>query len=301
MHDGIEIIRFLIVDDDPDYAAFLRVMCETCFAGSTAETTATAEEAILLLKGSTFDVCILDYLLEESTGLEVLEKVDTASLPTAFIILTAHERRDIALHALRLGALDYLGKDGMDRFSFERSITYSLYRRRKEMDLIRIALRDPLTGLGNRTLFSEQVQILAEQARRETSKFAIIYIDIDDFKPVNDRYGHQVGDKVLKFLAERIVERVRGGDAVARLGGDEFIVMLSRIRDVASAQTVAEELATTLCEPFTIGKFPIQVGASIGCAIYPDDSDNIDDLIGLADSRMYDSKSGSGTARSVAN
>ncbi|MCG8507671.1 MAG: GGDEF domain-containing response regulator [Rhodospirillales bacterium] len=301
MSNDVESLRFLIVEDDPDYAAFLKVMSETCFAGAKAEIVSTAPDAIARLAAEEFDICILDYLLEESTGLEVLEEVDTASMLTAFIILTAHERRDIALHALRLGALDYLGKDGLDRFAFERSITYSLYRRRKEMELIRIALRDPLTGLGNRTLFDEQAQLLAEQTRREGTKFAIIYIDIDGFKPVNDRYGHQVGDEVLKHVANRIVERMRGCDVVARLGGDEFVITLSQLKEARSAQIVAEELAKTLSEPFRIGDYPIQVGASYGVAVFPDDTDQIDKLIALADERMYASKSTAELARSVAN
>lgn len=301
MGDEKKRIRFLVVEDDSDYASFLKVMSETCFGGSTAEIATTAEDAVARLDGGEFDVCVLDYMLGDSTGLDVLERVDTASLPTAFIILTAHERRDIALHALRLGALDYLGKDGLDRFLFERSVTYSLYRRRKEMDLIRIALRDPLTGLGNRMLFSEQVQLLAEQAKREDSKFAIIYMDVDDFKPVNDRYGHQVGDQLLKQVAQRIVERLRGGDAVARLGGDEFVVMLPRIKNLSTARAVAEELAKSLGKPFRVEDHAIQVGASYGIAIFPDDSSDIEELIGLADTRMYESKSGNGAVRGAAS
>ena len=288
-------MRILFVEDDEDYGAFLRILSDNLFPDSHSDHVQTAEAAIKLLTVEPYDLCFLDYNLGGSTGLNVLRNVDTAGLKTAFVLLTAHEQRAIALEALQLGALDYLGKDGLTPFDFERCATYALYRRRKEIDLTRIALRDPLTGLGNRILFYEQARLLAAQARRDRTTFCLVYIDIDDFKPVNDTLGHQVGDRLLQEFAGRLDNRIRSSDVISRLGGDEFAVIFPKVESIDAARPVIDQLLTTLSRPYEIDGKTIEVGASVGAALFPDDADNIEDLIHLADARMYEEKARRGT------
>ncbi len=290
MMNDYKSLRILFVEDDDDYVAFLRILADNLFPDSASDHAKTAMDAVKLLSGEPYDLCFLDYDLGETTGLDVLRNVDTVGLKTAFVLLTAHEQRAVALEALQLGALDYLGKDGLTPFEFERCATYALYRRRKEIDLTRIALRDPLTGLGNRMLFFEQARLLAAQARRDKTGFCLIYIDIDGFKPVNDTLGHHIGDRLLEEIGKRINNRVRGSDVVARLGGDEFAIILSRIEGLDDARPVVEQLTLALCRSYEIDDKFIKIGASAGVAIFPDDADNIEDLVQLADARMYENK-----------
>ena len=290
MVENKENLKFLVVEDDPDYAGFLHETIKVCFGASDVTFAQNTEDALAAIAKHDFDVCLLDYFLGSETGLDVLRNSDAIARPTAYILLTSKVDRKVAVEALRLGAMDYLVKGGFDRFELERSVAYALYRRRKEMDLLREALRDPLTGLGNRDLFIEQAQLLREQAQRDGSIFAIVYMDIDDFKPVNDTHGHPVGDELLKRIAKRIKERLRGSDAVARVGGDEFIVLLSRVKNAETASTVSDELATAIRQPYQIEGIHIEIGVSIGVALFPTDADGIDHLTRLADARMYENK-----------
>lgn len=290
MAESFEKLRFLLVEDDADYAEFLQLLVETCYPDATIDVAANAQEALAHLGAKTYDVCFLDHVLGDATGLDVLRRTDMTSTPTAFIFLTAHAKQEIAREALELGALDYLTKWRFERFEFERSISYALYRRRKEIDFQRTVLRDPLTGLGNRELFREQSRMVAAVTRRRAGRFALLYLDIDGFKAVNDTHGHQVGDGLLRQIAARILERIRESDVVSRVGGDEFVVVLSDVRDADAADTVVRDLVAAMAEPFDVDGVGVTVGASIGRTIFPDDSTDIDELIQIADGRMYEAK-----------
>ena len=290
MIEDKEALKFLIVEDDPDYAKFLHELVKACFGASSVKIVENPTDALAAMTNQDFDVCFLDYYLDTETGLDVLRNPEAISKPTAYIMLTSRVDRNISIEALRLGAMDYLVKGTFDRFDLERSVAYAVYRRQKEIDLLREALRDPLTGLGNRELFMEQANLLRQQAQRDGSIFAVVYMDIDNFKPVNDTYGHHVGDKLLQRVAKRIQDRLRGSDAVARLGGDEFIVLLSKVRNAESAATVSEELALAIRQPYLIDDLLIEIRISIGVALFPADADGIDHLTRLADARMYENK-----------
>jgi len=292
MSDTPEKLSFILVEDGAECAEFRRILVETCYADATIDVAADVAGALARLTSHHYDICFLDHLLGEETGLDVLRQADATHVPTAFILLTARARQDVARQAMELGALDYLTKWRFARFEFERSVSYALYRRRKELEFQRSALRDPLTKLGNRELFAEQVRMLAAQARRRNGRFALLYIDIDGFKAVNDAHGHGVGDQLLRQVATRIMGRTRESDAAARIGGDEFVVVLSDVRDSQSAAAVAADLTTTIAAPYEIEGIAIVVGASIGCALFPDDSTDVDQLIRAADTRMYQQKKG---------
>lgn len=290
MADTPERLSFLLVEDDAEYAEFLRLLVETCYEDATIAVATDVAGALDCLTLRHFDVCFLDHLLGEAAGFDVLRQADAAHVPTAFILLTAFAKQDIARQALELGALDYLVKWRFERFEFERSIAYALYRRRKELDFRRAALRDPLTGLGNRELFREQARMLAAQARRRNGRFAMLCIDVDGFRTVNDTHGQGVGDALLRQVAARIVGRARDSDAVSRVGGDEFVVVLSDVRDAEAAAAVGRAIGSAISAPYDIEGIPVVVGASVGCAVFPDDSTDVERLARLADDRMREQK-----------
>ncbi|MDM8552329.1 diguanylate cyclase, partial [Desulfobacterales bacterium HSG2] len=155
-----------------------------------------------------------------------------------------------------------------------------------------LALHDPLTGLSNRRLFDEHLKQCIAIARRRQNKFGILYIDLDNFKPVNDEFGHKQGDNVLVAVSERIRASVRASDIIARVGGDEFILVLQDVWTPETASKVADKIRRRISRPVRINRENIvSVGASIGISIYPDNGESPDALIRHADSAMYIAKS----------
>jgi len=150
-----------------------------------------------------------------------------------------------------------------------------------------LAHHDALTGLPNRLLFRDQAESAIRQARRSGEKFALLFIDLDDFKKVNDTHGHHVGDGLLKEVANRLREVVRNADMVARYGGDEFILIASGIGEISDAANVALKIIDAFEAPTFIGESPFPITMSIGITIFPDDAEQLDGLIGKADSAMY--------------
>ena len=164
--------------------------------------------------------------------------------------------------------------------------------RREEMESL--ARHDPLTGLANRRLLVEHAEHAFASARRDNERLAVLFIDLDRFKPINDNLGHAVGDLLLKAVAERIRGVIRESDTPARIGGDEFVVLLEMIQDDVDAQTVAEKIRVALNQPFEIvghgEEHRIAVSACIGIAFYPEDGTDMIELSRHADEAMYRAK-----------
>ncbi|WP_219117233.1 bifunctional diguanylate cyclase/phosphodiesterase [Janthinobacterium sp. UMAB-56] len=150
---------------------------------------------------------------------------------------------------------------------------------------------DPLTGLPNRHMFLDRLQHEAGHAKREGACLALLFIDLDHFKQVNDRLGHEKGDMLLRQAATRISERVRATDTVARLGGDEFTVILAGVGQLGGIERVLQELTAALARPFVLDGDTVQVSASVGVALYPGDAEAPDILLRHADQAMYAAKS----------
>ncbi|MCW5873683.1 MAG: diguanylate cyclase [Anaerolineales bacterium] len=163
-------------------------------------------------------------------------------------------------------------------------------RKAAETALYERATQDALTGLYNRSMFSEILPRAIERAKRSNRKMGIIFIDLDGFKKVNDIHGHHTGDEVLKSVAKRLGSTVRGVDAVARLGGDEFAVIVEYLVGHSDAQQVANAIEAVLSEPYTIEQQMIHIGASTGVSLYPDDTTSPTELLTTSDMRMYKAK-----------
>ncbi|MBR9827635.1 MAG: diguanylate cyclase [Oceanospirillales bacterium] len=163
--------------------------------------------------------------------------------------------------------------------------------RHRRVERIRfLAMHDPLTGLPNRSLLNEHLGRNLRRAHREGNQFALMFIDLDGFKQINDQHGHDAGDDLLSVLGSRMTEQLRGTDTCARIGGDEFVVMLETVHSVDSATQVAEKILSCLSAPVQRGQQQLKVSASIGIAIYPDDGTSADALLTGADDAMYQAK-----------
>jgi diguanylate cyclase (GGDEF)-like protein len=165
-------------------------------------------------------------------------------------------------------------------------------RKRAEERILHMANHDTLTDLPNRALFNDRLGQAISFAKRETGQFALLYLDLDRFKPVNDTLGHSAGDELLKSVAGRIRAQVRESDTVARLGGDEFAVILPDISDRQHVESVARKIVAALAAPFMLGAGarPVEIAASAGIALYPADARDHEALIRKADVAMYDAK-----------
>ena len=163
-------------------------------------------------------------------------------------------------------------------------------RKMMEEQLMHLAHYDELTGLANRVLFYDRINQALSRSKRERTHFVLLYIDLDGFKAVNDNFGHDAGDKLLKALADKIRSPLRDSDTVARMGGDEFAVIIPDIRKLENSSIAADKVLASLRETAIIDGNEFTLSASIGIAVYPDDSTEVDELIKMADIAMYQAK-----------
>jgi diguanylate cyclase (GGDEF)-like protein/PAS domain S-box-containing protein len=177
-----------------------------------------------------------------------------------------------------------------DKLYFTGMIRDITARVKAEEKIKKLALTDTLTGLANRYQFEKKLDAAVEHSKRSKQSFALMIIDMDKFKPVNDNYGHLVGDALLIEVANRLNQEKRDTDTVARIGGDEFAVILNHLSDRGSTKTPLARFCNVLSKPYRVAEHDLDVSASVGIALYPDDTENIEALFTLADDAMYSAK-----------
>ncbi|WP_410499874.1 diguanylate cyclase domain-containing protein [Chitinibacter sp. S2-10] len=163
-------------------------------------------------------------------------------------------------------------------------------KKRAEEQIYHLAHHDLLTNLPNRVLYTDRLSLALSAAHRNRTRLALLYIDLDKFKPVNDTLGHAIGDLLLKQVAQRLLDCVRESDTIARIGGDEFVAILPAVQSTADAHNIGEKIRAALEQPFIIDEHVLQISASIGGALYPDHGSNETQLIQHADNAMYQAK-----------
>jgi diguanylate cyclase (GGDEF)-like protein/PAS domain S-box-containing protein len=165
-------------------------------------------------------------------------------------------------------------------------------RKLAEERIRHMAQHDALTGLPNRALLHDRLEQALTQARRHDHRVAVMFLDLDRFKAINDSLGHEVGDDLLREVAHRLRGVVRAADTVGRLGGDEFVVVLHEVADTAAAAHVAEKILAAFAVPVRVGPHELRASTSVGIALYPEDGDAAHDLVKRADAAMYRAKHG---------
>jgi diguanylate cyclase (GGDEF)-like protein len=218
----------------------------------------------------------------------------TAEFTTATVAATQAELAALKQRSLQVGAVALLGAMLLGAALWRR-LSSRLEQSRgvlgeAEDRMQRLASSDLLTGLANRAALHDAMAAATARAARDGYRLAVLMIDLDRFKPVNDRHGHMIGDEVLKEVARRLKRCLRGGELQARYGGDEFVVVIEEQGDPVNAQRAANRILRVLHQPMTIGKLSISIGASVGIARYPDDARSEDDLLRKADSALYRAK-----------
>lgn len=300
---GKEMIKVLLVEDDEDdYIMTRDLLSEIEGTNYELKWVSTFNEAIEEVNRGDHDIYLFDYRLGERTGLELMQKAIEDGCRAPIIILTGQGDKEIDVQAMKLGASDYLVKGQFNSLLLERSVRYAIERKRTEEDIYRMAYYDILTNLPNRVLFKDRLMQAIALAERHNRLLAILFLDLDNFKRINDTFGHYMGDQLLKSIAERLKNCMRKCDSltrqnpcdmidtIARLGGDEFTMILSEIRSVEDAAKVAQRIFDALTQQFTLNTYELFVGASIGIAIFPHDGRDFDTLLKNADAAMYHAK-----------
>jgi diguanylate cyclase (GGDEF)-like protein len=241
-----------------------------------------------------FDVCLLEQALPDGDGLEIVRAAPARGCDAPIIMLTGRGSLDLDLLAMELGAADYLDKTRLDATLLERTIRYALNRRQQAQRLSRLAQHDELTGLANRALFNDRLERALAWARRHERIAAVMVLDLNGFKAVNDRLGHVAGDRLLTIMGMRLGSRLRETDTVARLGGDEFALVIENLAKPEHAGLVARKLLDAVAPPVAIDSHSVTVTASLGVALYPQDGSKGATLLREADRAMYRAKAEGG-------
>jgi len=297
-------IRLLLVEDNAGDARFIKeLLLGPAYFGATYQTfrVETLNAAIQFCSNNCFDIILLDLNLPDSTGLETLESLYGMFPHIPIIVLTGVNDIELTMQSVQHGAQDYITKDECTSQLLTRVIHYAIERKRIEAQFKHLATHDILTGLPNRGLFYDRLrQAIRRTVRKNTGglawKVGIAILDLDNFKQINDRFGHDSGDKVLQELAPRLQGCLRQSDTVARLGGDEFAFVLEDIRDKTNCVAVIEKILDSLNKPgmFNLNGMDYRLSASIGISVFPNDAEDIEMLIKYADMAMYEAKNQGG-------
>jgi diguanylate cyclase (GGDEF)-like protein len=250
----------------------------------------TLEDALLLLTQYTFDVVLTDLCLPDASGLDSVLKIRRVDAQAPIIVFTQREDWTLTDLALQAGAQDVLVKSDLDKKTLLRSMRHARERQRMQAHLQHGALHDELTSLAKRTLLQQRIANALARSRRSGNTFAVIYIDLDHFKAINDTHGHDVGDAVLIAVGHRLKAAVREYDTVARLGGDEFAILLDTLIDAAEAETVAQRVLASLSPPVRLARKEVEITASMGISVFPEGGDAAEALLRSADQAMYSAK-----------
>jgi diguanylate cyclase (GGDEF)-like protein len=250
----------------------------------------SAGEAAAHLRTEPTDCVLLDLTLPDATGTQTVMAIRSASPTVPVIVLTGLDDDEVAATSVQLGAQDYLLKGEVDSRRLWRSMRYAVIRSWGQQDLQHKAMHDELTGLSNRMVFRQRLAAAVGRLPGDAEGVAVLFIDLDGFKAVNDEYGHVVGDEVLRLQAERLRACLCPNDTAARYGGDEFVVLSDGVEDVASIEVVANRISRALSVPVDLGGPPLDVGASIGIAVATSPSTRPESMLWAADAAMYAAK-----------
>lgn len=281
--------RILIVDDDRGMRCALRSVLEA--DGYRIEEAGNGAQAFAFCERHMPDLILMDAMMPVMDGFTACTRIRRfpGSGHTPVLIITALDDEHSIERAFAAGATDFIPKP-LHFAVLRQRVVRLLNASRAEKHIHYLAYHDTLTGLPNRIMFMERLGELLDQRHAEEQMLAILFIDLDRFKLINDTLGHDVGDLLLKAVAERIQGCIRSSDLVARLGGDEFTVILDDFKSNQVVAGVAEKICNVLTKPFVFMKQEIYVTTSIGISMYPSDGSDIGTLMKHADTAMYRAK-----------
>ena len=287
-------VNILIVDDESNIRkTFGKILKHK---GYNVNEAGSSSEAVSIAETKFFNIAFVDIKMPGLSGIEVLKSIKKINEDTIVVMVTAFASVDTTIEALNNGAYSYITKPVnmdevlilIDRALEKQSLSFD--NRRLLKDLEELVYTDSLTGAINRKPFMNLLEKNVFTAMRKKHKLALLFMDLEKFKQINDIYGHETGDKILIAASNKIKETSRVSDFVGRIGGDEFVLCLNDIKSPGDAVNVARKLNEAFSEKIKIDDKLIDLTVSIGIAIYPDDGDGAEDLLKNSDIAMYKAK-----------
>ncbi len=292
-------MKLLLIDDNElDRQAIVRTFKKSEWNIQITQAS-SANTGLIEFETDDFDAVLLDYRLPDMDGLDTLRLlVRHPNHHAAIIILTgAMENDELEQQCIEAGAQDVLFKSDISHKHLTRAIVHARTRHLLERELFEshqrlraLAENDSLTGLANRYYFDESLRTAIPRANRLNDQLALLFLDLDNFKVINDSMGHDAGDQLLQEVARRLLHVVRNGDVVCRLGGDEFAILAHNFESQEPIVQLAERILDELRRPFFIKNTEQYISASVGVATYPDAGSNAGDMLKAADLAMYRAK-----------
>lgn len=293
--DEILNAKILVVDDCADNIdLMLEILRDAGYTNVTA--TMLPEQVCPLHRQHCYDLILLDLQMPELNGFQVMKGLKEIEQDGYLPVLALTAQPSFKIAALEAGARDFISKP-FDLLEVHKRIHNMLEVRLLYKELAsyskqqqELALHDPLTGLPNRRLLEDRIATTLQHAARQQRKAAVMYLDLDGFKGINDTHGHAYGDEILKQVAQRLVGSSRKDDTVARIGGDEFVIVLGDVGSLADAQEPATKLIEVVAQPYQVNGLSLQLSTSLGIALYPDDATTVECLMHAADAALYEAK-----------
>jgi len=297
---GHEAIRVLLVSDRPSDAELLRALLEASAAEPPFRLVHahSLSHAFDALEANETDVLLMDVAEGRAREFGAVSQARVRAPLVPVVVLAESDDEHLALRAVEVGARGFLVKHAISPGSLIWTLHHAVRNQRMflELNIARerarqLATYDQLTGFANRALFQDRLEQAVASARRNRQKLAVLFLDLDEFKLINDSLGHLAGDALLRMAAQRIGSCLRKSDTGARLGGDEFAILLTNLQDESDATRVAEKVLGLLREPIAVKGRNHLVTVSIGIATFPRDAASAEEVLKRADAAMYQAKS----------
>lgn len=291
----------LLVEDNPGDARLTQALLEDGNESTPprlrwVQSVEAAVQALETERGCA--AVLLDLGLPDSQGMATLQAIRPYAQSCPIVVLTGDDSEAVGLSAVVDGAQDFLVKGSFDGGLLRRSLSFAAHRKRAEHALLQRALHDELTGLPKRELLLDRLKEALKRAERGNTEGALLFIDLDRFKQINDTHGHAAGDAVLVEVSRRLSAALRGSDTAARMGGDEFVVLLPTVAAPQDALAVGRKLLERLARPLLHNGNELPISASIGVAAFRGAEETAQALMARADAAMYAAKeAGRGAVR----
>lgn len=296
-------LKILLVEDTVGDAILISKVLEQALPQNHyLKKTSTIGEALKVVSEEQFDIALLDRTLPDVRGFSGLHSLQNMAPQLPVIFLTGYKDEQSAFEAIKQGAQDYLFKDQLDAQLIKQAIQYAVLRKKFENTLIMRANFDMLTGLANRVLFENRLEVALTKMKQLGGLISVLLIDLDKFKWVNDTRGHIAGDKLLKEVGHRLKEVLRSYDVAARFGGDEFAILLEDLAEPQQSEVIAEKIIQLMKIPINLSGNNISIDISIGIANCSKEQDlSLETVLGQADHALYQAKSISGNSYCLYN
>ncbi|MDQ6745638.1 MAG: EAL domain-containing protein [Actinomycetota bacterium] len=286
-----EPARILLIEDDPHAVLMISEMLRAIWSERLVLVQALRVDGAAQELTDHGATCVLLTLeLGGTRAREQIEELRTASPTAAIVVLCEHLDEELALQSLHAGAQECLVKQDLGPALLRRTIRSAIERKRSEVELAELALHDPLTGLPNRALFLDRLGVALDRARRTGSTIAVLFVDVDNFKHINDSLGHGVGDTVLAGLSRRLSGMLRPMDTIARFGGDEFTLLFEDLSSDREVVLIADRISRAATRPIPFEDGEAKVSVSVGVATVVDPSTPPETVLREADAAMYRAK-----------